>query len=189
MALKHFILALLSIKPASGYGLHKSTLKPVRPSLPQVYRAIGELYSTGAIKRERIHNKLLPSQNIYEVTNKGYKELERWFNDPIRVSAMDEPELLKIWFGNTCNKKFDQDIVNRVLDAFIAKRTDELNYYENEALRTIKGKKTKSDYPEQLYRRLVIDYFKSRAKNELQWAMDAKKKVSDLSNNAYTASH
>ena len=102
MATKHVILALLDIKPMSGYDLFQNLKISVyslwAATYSQIYPTLHKLEDEGMIKGERMLSKKNRERIEYGITNKGKKELNQWINSPVNYLPYRDP--FKLWATN-----------------------------------------------------------------------------------------
>ena len=176
MPLKHVLLGFLAFKPSSGYTLHKLFFEPLRPMLPQIYRALNEMYSEGLVEFDRVQQQTLPARNVFRLTETGRGELENWVRGPSEVPPIREAMVQRVWFGSAVSQ--EELITN--LDVYIDKKKQEIEYYNTTARETArKGAKKGYGSPlDWLYWRLCIDYIRRRGNTEIEWAEDVIREVS-----------
>lgn len=95
MSLIHVLLALLSRKPDSGYGLGKrlrSEMSHVWTArLQQIYSELARLEAEGLVKSKVDPLPNRPAKKWYSLTQAGYEELDRWLARPPECpSSRDE---------------------------------------------------------------------------------------------------
>jgi len=174
MSLKHVLLGFLIHKKNSGYSLHKRFFSTTRPLLPQVYRALNEMASSGFISSKRTIDGKLPVRNIFSVTNAGYAEFEQWMKNASDVDPIKETSLHKLWFAGF----FNEEVAKSLIEGIATKRREELQYYSKRAssLDTEKPKFYKSLWNKLIWK-LAFDYILRRAKVEIEWAEAAMKEI------------
>ena len=178
MALKHVLLGLLSLKPSSGYSLHKFFFEPGRPMLPQIYRALNDMYAEGFVDFDRVEQKKLPARNVFRVTPAGRAELEKWVEGPSSVPPFREAIMQRVWFGSVAKNEG----ITANIKAYIEKKKEEIEYYHNKG-RELSEKSLKRGYGgplDKFYRNLAFDYIQRRGKVELEWAEDAIRQIANL---------
>jgi len=91
--------------PMSGYDLttavHRSVAQFWPISKSQIYKELPRLEADGLIAGTDVSQDLLPDKRVYETTDAGLAEFDRWLADgelPPMLSRM--PELLKLFFGD-----------------------------------------------------------------------------------------
>lgn len=99
MSLQHMLLGLLDWKPLHGYALREwarnyGWLYPMTNA--NIYPTLRKLENAGfVVHSEEIHSGRV--RKVYEITEAGRSELQRWLSDPSapRLSVTD-PVLLKL---------------------------------------------------------------------------------------------
>ena len=178
MALKHVLFGLLSLKASSGYSLHKIFFEHGRPMLPQIYRALNEMYAEGLVDYSRVEQKKLPARNVFRVTRAGRAELEKWVRGPSAVPPIREAIMLRVWFGSAVKK----EALAANIKAYIEKKKEEIEYYDDTG-RELAEKSLKKGYGgslDRFHRNLAFDYIQRRGKAELEWAEDAIRQIANL---------
>lgn len=97
MALEHAILVSLSERAASGIELTRRFDKSIgffwTATHQQIYRVLGRMDTDGWVRATVVPQRGRPDQKVYDVTDAGRRELERWLaepagNDPLRSDLM-----------------------------------------------------------------------------------------------------
>lgn len=103
MSLSHAILGFLSIKPMTGYDLKKVFDRSIRHFWPanqsQIYRTLAELRSDGLVEQEVIEREDRLDMKIYNITDTGRQELNRWLSTPLPEQDYREAFLIQVYFG------------------------------------------------------------------------------------------
>ncbi len=104
MSLKHALLAMLDIDKGSGYDLMKRFDQSVAffwpSSFQQVYKELNHLENKGFIQAEEISQEGKPDKKIFEVTESGAEELQRWLSLPAKEMKIKDTFLIKVFGGN-----------------------------------------------------------------------------------------
>jgi DNA-binding PadR family transcriptional regulator len=100
VSVRHSLLALLSAGPMHGYGLKtefEAATGDVWPlNVGQVYTTLGRLERDGLVTAEADAD----GQKVYEITEAGHGELERWFESPVPREMIPRQELaIKLVFA------------------------------------------------------------------------------------------
>ena len=99
--LKYLLLALLAKRPHHGYEL-KSSFEDLLGgtwllNIGQVYTALSRLEDDGLIEPTVVAQDLLPDRKVYNLTELGQKELDRWLEEPVvGLVRLREEVFLKI---------------------------------------------------------------------------------------------
>jgi DNA-binding PadR family transcriptional regulator len=97
MALEHALLVSLSERSASGLELTRRFDNSIghfwTATHQQIYRVLGRMERDGWVRSEVVPQQGRPDKKVYDVTDPGRLELERWLaaptaNDPIRSELM-----------------------------------------------------------------------------------------------------
>lgn len=109
MSLPHALLGLLNYKPATGYDLKAAFENSINlfwnASLPQIYRTLSQMEKDGWLSFTVEHQEGKPSRKIYQLTDKGKKELRNWLTTPPEFTPTKNSLLVKLFFGNQMDKK------------------------------------------------------------------------------------
>ncbi|ARN73398.1 PadR family transcriptional regulator [Oceanicoccus sagamiensis] len=103
MSLKHALLAMLDIDKGSGYDLIKRFDQSVAffwpSSFQQVYKELTWLEDKGFILAEAVNQQGKPDKKIYQVTDSGGEELQRWLSLPAKEMKIKDTFLIKVFGG------------------------------------------------------------------------------------------
>jgi PadR family transcriptional regulator AphA len=115
MSLPHALLGLLNYKPASGYDLKTAFTSSIsmfwNASLPQIYRTLHQMEKNEWVSSITEHQEGKPNRKIYNLTDKGKKELRHWLEEPFQAPQIKEVMLIKIFFGNQMDQKNFIDLI------------------------------------------------------------------------------
>ena len=100
---RYAILGMLSICPMSGYDIKKTIEESIsnfwRESYGQIYpilkKSIAEHLVTKTVERQPGK----PDRHVYELTQKGRQELQRWLSEAVVPKVQRNEFLLKLFFG------------------------------------------------------------------------------------------
>ncbi|MFF5174869.1 helix-turn-helix transcriptional regulator [Micromonospora sp. NPDC000089] len=87
MAIQHAVLALLARGPGYGYQLKGAFERAVGPqwgplNIGHLYQILDRLSRDGLVTAERHAQAVKPDRVVYEITDGGRAELERWLTEP-----------------------------------------------------------------------------------------------------------
>ena len=87
MALQHAVLALLADGPSHGYQLRASFERAVGPqwgglNIGHTYQLLDRLSRDGLVRSQRQPQPVKPDRLVYELTDAGHAELQRWLAEP-----------------------------------------------------------------------------------------------------------
>lgn len=127
MSMKNTLLGMMAIfGPRTGYALHRRLVKPLRPTLPQIYHVLTNMKREGLIEYIRKKGNE-PDKNLCALTPKGYSKLQQWLKEERDISPMNESVMHKLWYGSFT----DLDTILESLTTFRDYRKDEVEYYEH----------------------------------------------------------
>ncbi len=100
MSHRHLILGLLSESPMSGYDIKKrlgeSMSMIASISYGAVYPTLHRLLEEKAVTVREIAQDGKPAKKIYNITEKGREELDRWLYEPASPDRIKREFLLKL---------------------------------------------------------------------------------------------
>lgn len=100
MNLRHTILGLLNIKPASGYDLKRiisdSDIFPWSGNNNQIYKCLIELQNEGLVVFETQVQDSLPNKKIYSITQPGLAELHNALREPAEPPEIQKDILIHL---------------------------------------------------------------------------------------------
>jgi PadR family transcriptional regulator, regulatory protein AphA len=109
MSLPYALLGLVNYMPATGYDLKTVFTRSIgmfwNASLPQIYRTLNQMERDGWLSSNIEHQRGKPSRKIYNITDKGKKELNRWISAPTEIQQIKNELLVKIFLGGRANQK------------------------------------------------------------------------------------
>lgn len=100
---KYAILGILSFGPLSGYDIKKkielSTSNFWSESYGQIYPILKRFVTEGLATQSIQAQVGKPDRHVYQLTEKGIEELQRWLIEPIEPQVDRIEILLKLFFG------------------------------------------------------------------------------------------
>ncbi len=165
MSLRCTVLALLSERPNTGYGIGRllehqlSHLWGAR--LQQIYRELSKLEAENFVEAEHVALLNRPAKKIYTITPAGSKALDRWLNEPPVPLLSKSDMLLKVY----CLERLPRDVIVRRLEE---RRVE----YEN-AVRDLREKLTEARRVDQLGYQLTLEAALAEAKGQASWCAKA----------------
>jgi PadR family transcriptional regulator AphA len=101
---RQVILALLHVKPATGYELAQSSAVATEPvwaaSHSQIYPALRKLEEEGLVRGESGVRGTRLERRVYEITPEGERELAKWREQPVQYLPPRDPFRLWVSFIN-----------------------------------------------------------------------------------------
>ena len=170
MSLPHALLGLLNYKSASGYDLKTAFTGSIanfwNASLPQIYRTLHQMDKNGWVSSSIEEQQGKPNRKVYNVTDKGKKELLEWLSGAWEIPQVKDEMLVKVFFGNQMNKKDFVKLVKK-------RREDAMQFLEKTGT---EGKKTAGYYAERTgasddmsFWLMTLDFGRRRAKMIVEW--------------------
>ena len=103
MSLKHALLGLLTYHPMTGYELKQffdSTIKHFwSAELSQIYPTLKSLEEQGWLEKHVEVQETRPNRKVYEITETGRGEFQRWVREPVLPADLRDPFMIKVFFG------------------------------------------------------------------------------------------
>jgi len=171
------LLGLLRDAPRHGYDLklrYDELLDPDRPVQPaQVYSTLGRLERDGLVSRVGAGHNGLPARRVYQATERGVEELERWLAEPVEP----EPHLHTVLY------------VKVVLTLLTGRSVDDLLDVQREAhlvrMRELTGLRQSRDPAVSL----LADYALFHLESDLRWLDVTATRVDELAARVGRHSH
>ncbi len=158
MSHRYLILGLLTERPMTGYDIKKhvkAALSVVtNASYGTLYPTLHKLLEEGAVEVDEKPQKGRPAKKVYQITPKGYRELEGWLQQPPAADQVRREFLLKLYLGKNLPRE-------ALLELVTTRREDV------ELLQGILHKElAQASQTQQLW---VTEYALSLCKAELDW--------------------
>jgi len=167
MSLRNVLLALLSKRPNSGYGLGRLLQKRLRhlwdARLQQIYSELAKLYEDGLVEVETIDLPNRPAKKIYSLSAAGREALDSWLAGACGPCSNKDELLVRLY----CLERMPRDVLARRLE----ERRDE---YERgvQELRETKMQTSRTD-PLQAGLLLTLEAAIARAEAQIVWCTKA----------------
>lgn len=126
MSTRYAILGLLNKKPMHGYELKKEFEQSVSSiwsiNYGRLYTLLKKMEGEDVIKKETVSQDNKPNKIVYEITDKGIKELHEWLATPIIKRQAKDEFYLKMMFLSQKNKedtiKFVDDQIKAIEEQY-----------------------------------------------------------------------
>ena len=165
MRLRHVLLALLSEKPNSSYGLGRllsTDLKHIwEVRLEKIYGEMAKLHSAGLVKTESIQNPR--AKKIYSLTSLGQVALDTWLAERSPQPSNKDDLLMKLY----CLERAPKDVIIECLKERRNGYKKEEAELRHELAKTTQGK------PVQLGLVFTLEAAKARAEGKVAWCDSA----------------
>ncbi|MEX0785814.1 MAG: PadR family transcriptional regulator [Dehalococcoidia bacterium] len=116
MSLRYVLLALLSKKPNSGYGLGRLLQRQLghlwEARLQQIYGEMAKLQSAGLVEAEEIELPNRPAKKIYSLTPEGQEALDDWLAGRCSPHSHKDEMLVRLY----CLERMPPDVLARRLE-------------------------------------------------------------------------
>jgi DNA-binding PadR family transcriptional regulator len=95
------LLALLARRPAYGYELKQGLEQTFgaaypQPNIGQIYVTLARLEKSGLIQGTEVAQEGRPDKKVYEITEKGTRELADWFAHPTEGPRVRDEFFMKL---------------------------------------------------------------------------------------------
>jgi DNA-binding PadR family transcriptional regulator len=129
-ATKYALLGLLSCSPSSGYAMKKFIDESIRyfwtENYGNIYPALSALEREGLAVKQRAQTSGRPDSNVFTITAKGEKELDKWLAEPCLPQLVRSELLLKLFFAG----RLSRGKAAALLKAELAKHKELLERYK-----------------------------------------------------------
>ena len=174
MSLPHALLGLLNYRPATGYELKATFTKSIHffwdATLPQIYRTLKQMEGSGWLNVTVEHQDGKPSRKIYQVTDAGRKELQRWLGEPLETPEPRNAMLIKVFFGN----QMDPAQFTTHLEKLQKYHANLLERYDQEIIPVIERyAEVTGAYRDARYWNLTLDFGRRHTKMVRDWCRAA----------------
>lgn len=177
MSLQHILLGFLRDESGSGYDLNKRLDAQAKhfwtTEQSQIYRALYRMQAAGWVEFQTVIQENSPNKKVYELTETGNAELERWLREPVEETLPSHIWLAKLYIG--------QDLGYADVAQIIKERRVTMGEYRLWVLlrrRLIEQKKT--DDTETVLRLLTLDHTLRLIDTEIAWFDSTIKKLQAL---------
>ncbi len=119
MSVRHAILGLLAHEPRHGYDLHGAFealvggrgVWPVNPA--QIYTTLSRLEEAGLVVKSMTRRVGGPDQNVFELTEAGREELDRWYESGAPSMHQRDEVFLKITLAVADDRARPERVISR----------------------------------------------------------------------------
>jgi PadR family transcriptional regulator AphA len=98
------LLALLSIRPMTGYEILRHHARALEPwwetPRTQIYPKLRELQRRGLIEHEYVVQESKPNKRLYSIGPAGSQALANWLGSSINVPEMRHHMMMRLFLGN-----------------------------------------------------------------------------------------
>lgn len=98
------LLALLSIRPMTGYEIYRRNARALEPwwetPRTQIYPKLRELEKRGLIEHEQVVQEGKPNKRLYSLCPSGTEALSQWLGSRIAVPEMRHHMMMRLFLGN-----------------------------------------------------------------------------------------
>jgi PadR family transcriptional regulator, regulatory protein AphA len=158
MSHKYLILGLLAQNPMTGYDMRKhvqDVLSVVtNASYGTLYPTLHKLLDDGAVQMDEVEQEGRPSKKVYQITNKGTKDLQGWLKQPPADDKIKREFLLKLYFA--------QEMPEQDLRKMLLRRREEMQV----RLASLYTEREAANDPRQKW---ILDYALSMYQAEMTW--------------------
>ncbi len=98
------LLALLSIRPMTGYEIYRRNARALEPwwetPRTQIYPKLRELEKRGLIEHEQVVQEGKPNKRLYSLCPPGAEALSHWLGSTVAVPEMRHHMMMRLFLGN-----------------------------------------------------------------------------------------
>jgi PadR family transcriptional regulator, regulatory protein AphA len=181
MSLPHALLGLLNYRPATGYELKKTFTQSIHffwnATLPQIYRTLKQMEKQDWLTVSIEHQDGKPSRKVYQVTDQGRAEFQRWLMETPEIPETRNAMLIKIFFG----KRMDSNQFANQLRQWREYHSNLLRRYEEEIVPLVNHYATKTGASKDVpYWTLTLEFGRRQAKMVVDWCDAALGQMMDV---------
>lgn len=125
--LSYGLLSFLTIEPMTGYDLTSRINAYWKSTHSAIYPLLSELEEKGYVFWELLVQHGKPDKKIYNLTQLGYEELEKWLVDKASDPVNRDEIILKLF----CIKRMNEEIAFKVFDEFENKCLKRIKKFED----------------------------------------------------------
>lgn len=126
MPIQHAVLALLAEGDSYGYELKQSFEDAIGPqwgelNIGHLYQVLDRLLRDRLVTRRRVRQTERPDRAVYQLTQSGRDELERWLASPfVRQAGYRDDFFLKLFAASRLGPKYLKKVTSVQRDAYLA---------------------------------------------------------------------
>ena len=122
--MRHPLLALLANGPAHGYELKQALEQQFGTVLPplnagQIYTTLSRLERDDLVQDNAVEQNGRPNKRVYELTDKGQRELERWLGDATPATRLKDDFFMKLVLARAAGIADPLELINRQRAAYL----------------------------------------------------------------------
>lgn len=177
MSVRYAVLGLLAQQARHGYELHGafqavvgSGLWPINAS--QIYTTLSRLEEAGLVAKAAVRRAGGPDQHIFELTDHGRAELDRWYATGVKSTHQRDEVYLKITLA-LADDQADAEAVIRQQRATFYRDLHELTTRRNDIER-----------PRELAQALLLDKAIMHIEADLRWLEMAEARLHEMRKHA-----
>jgi PadR family transcriptional regulator AphA len=161
MSHRYLVLGLLSEAPMTGYEIKKRVGKHLKSvtnaSYGTLYPTLHRLLAEGAVHMEEKPQAHRPARKVYDITERGLRELEEWLRQPAEPDHIRRDFLLKLFMARNLPPADMLDMLLQRRDCMETQLAE-----QEQATRSLNG----NTPPNQVW---VSEYVVEMCKAELVW--------------------
>lgn len=171
--IKHALLGLLAEHEGHGWELQQRFESLLADTWPlnngQVYATLQRLQRNGLIASRTVEQTERPDRHVYNITDKGQAELDRWLHEPPPKTGLLKDEFFLKVLIRCING--DADLADML-------HTQRQHYYD--ALATITQRRRQGD--RNIATQLLLDGAARRLEADLHWLDDVEQRLLQVAN-------
>ncbi|MDQ5820925.1 MAG: PadR family transcriptional regulator [Actinomycetota bacterium] len=125
MPIHHAVLALLADGSSHGYELKTNFEESIGPqwgdlNIGHLYQVLDRLVRDGLVTKQDVPQTARPDKTVYELTDAGRDELERWLETPFaRQGGYRDDFFLKLFASSRLGRKAVVKVVSAQREAYL----------------------------------------------------------------------
>ena len=180
MSLPHALLGLLNYRPATGYELKRTFTQSIHffwnATLPQIYRTLKQMEKQDWLTVSIEHQDGKPSRKVYQVTDQGRAEFQRWLMETPEIPELRNAMLIKIFFG----RQMDSSQFVSHLRQWREYHAGLLQRYEDEIVPLVDHYADRTGASKDVpYWTLTLEFGRRQAKMVVDWCDEALRQMRD----------
>jgi DNA-binding PadR family transcriptional regulator len=136
------LLALLSIRPMTGYEIQRRNARALEPwwetPRTQIYPKLRALEKRGLVEHEQVVQEGKPNKRLYSLCSSGAEALSHWLGSSIAAPEMRHHMMMRLFLGNLMPVQQVCDLLGDYRDRMAA-RAESLRSAKERFARSLSG--------------------------------------------------
>jgi PadR family transcriptional regulator AphA len=181
MSLKHALLGFLNYRSMTGYQLKQHFDESVRnfwnASLSQIYPTLSQMKDEGLLTMEIKYQDSSPNAKVYQITDRGRTELQRWLAEPMESQPYRNAFLVKIFFGANID---DRDAIIAQLKQHLERCEQKLENFRGVLNQLAAARSGESLSRDAVFWSLTVDFGIKSEEAAIAWYRESIKKLEEM---------